>query len=357
MKREGKGLAHGVLFACVGLAALGAALLIWLVSSAGASGESTMMLGVDVSPGANQSSSSIGEIETCVRHDVGDEFTIDIFVNNVIELTAWELRLDYDSDVVQVTDADFNYFLLSTPPGGNVLSLFESELPGRQFFGAGEISGAPDSGSGVLARVSMAAVGEGVSDVSVVDSPVYFAPRLTNKSGGAVGDNNSDGHWDGSIVGGEIRVGKSCNPNAPVITPKPSLAPGTTPNPGPGDSGSGSGSDGGGDTATGAPVVIVPGGGFDPGESGSDDSGSDAEVSSGSDSDPGSDDDGATDPGDDGSDPGSGADDEIEGDRNAVNAADDSDSSGGMALIILGLGAAALALGALAYTLSHRFRG
>ena len=260
-KEAATGLLDGVLFQCAGLAALGAALLIWLLASSGASGQSTMMLGVDVSPGANDLS-SIGDIETCVRHDVGDEFTIDIFVNNVIELRGWELRLDYDSDVVQITDADFNYFLVSTPPGGNVLTVFESELPGRQFFGAGEISGAPDSGSGVLARVSMTAVGEGVSDVSVVTSPVYFAPLLTNKTGAAVGDGNGDGRWDASIVGGEIRVGDSCASDAPVVTPKPLLAPDTTPNPRPG---SGDSSDDG-SGASGDSVVIVPGGGSGSGE-------------------------------------------------------------------------------------------
>ena len=344
-KEAATGLPSGVLFPCAGLAALGAALLIWLMASAGASGQSTMMLGIDVRPGANHSS-SIGDIETCVRHDVGDEFTIDIFVNNVIELTGWELRLDYDSDVVQITDADFNYFLVSTPPGGNVLTVFESELPGRQFFGAGEISGAPDSGSGVLARVSMAAVGEGVSDVSVVTSPVYFAPLLTNKTGAVLGDGNGNGRWDASIVGGEIRVGSSCASDAPVVTPKPSLAPGATQNPAPR---SGDSSDGGS-----APVVIVPGGGSGSGESAS---GSSGGSGSGSDSDPGTAGGGSEGAGGDGSESGSDGDDELDGDRGVANAADDGDSFGGVALVILGLGAAALALGALIYALSLRSRG
>lgn len=347
-----EGLPGGVLSRSVwsiGFIALSAALLLWLMASASVSSQSTMMLGVDVSPGANHAS-SVGAIETCVSHDVGDEFAIDVFVNNVIGLTSFDLRLAYDSDVVQVTDADFNFFLVSTPPGGNVFPiLFESELPGRQFIAAAEFQGPADSGSGVLARVSLAAVGKGTSDVSVVTSPVVLGPLLSSKTDGAIGDSDGDGRWDGSIVGGEVRVGHSCASGAPVITPKPSLAPGTTPDPGPGS---------GGDAvlaATSAPVVIIPGGGTDSGAGGSGNSDSDAETGSGSDWGPAGEDDGGTNPGDDRSGFDGDTDTDPDGDHSSANAADDGDSSSGTVLVVLGLAAAALALGALLYGFAQRF--
>jgi len=185
------------------------------------------MLAVDVRPEGN-TPSSIGKIETCASYEVGDQFPVDIIVNNVANLRSFELRVDYDEDILSVLAVDFAQFLVSTPPGGNVFpTLNEVEVPGRYFLAAAELQGTPDTGSGVLVKVTFEAIGEGISPVEVADSPAYAGPRLSGALGQPIEDSTGDGIWDASIVGSTVNVGDDCG-GSPVVTLKPSPKPSPT---------------------------------------------------------------------------------------------------------------------------------
>jgi hypothetical protein len=246
----------------LGITALAAtALVAGLVAlhgdAAPAGAQSASMLGVDVQPDTNRPA-SLGSLETCASHSVGDEFPVDIYVNNVSDLRSWELRLQYDEKILEIDSVDFAHFLVSTPPSGTIFpGLQESEAPGRDFLAAAEVQGSPDSGSGVLARLTVKALSNGTSPVEIVRTPSYFAPRLASTDTSVI--------WDGSIIDSKVVIGAGCG-NSPVVTQKPSPAPtprGQTPTPPsvatPGTTPVPTG--GSGDPATTPPpgqVVIVP---------------------------------------------------------------------------------------------------
>ena len=184
-------------------------------------------LGVDVDP-ANNTASSLAGVQGCVEVAVGDQFPVDIFARDVQKLAAWEVRFAFDHQVVQIINHQYAMFLLSTAPQGSIFpSLFERETDDRYFLAAAEFGGTPDTGSGVLARITMQAVAPGRSPAHIVAEPGYMAPYLTTSAGA--------GLFSGPVVGGEIAVGQPCSGTEPLEpAPKPSTGPGSAPAPGSG---------------------------------------------------------------------------------------------------------------------------
>ena len=343
------------------IAGLAAALVTSLGAAGRTSADTSSMIGFDVRPDSNQPA-ALGQLETCASADMGEMFSVDVFVNNVSELTKWELRVGYDARVLQLQEANYNFFLGSTPPGGNIFpTLFDAESDGRYFLAAAEVQGAPDSGSGVLARLTLKAVGEGESNLRIVHTPAVLGPQLAGVAGVAVGDSSGDGIWDGSYLEGEIIVGDNCDGSAPVITPAPTPGPtstarpgGSTPRPGgssptattaPGNGGDDSDDDDDSDDPTDDHVVFLDEngdiiGGSDEGDDdpGSDDSeGTSSEEDPGSEGDPGGEDDsgGADGAGVDGD-----GDDDGSGDPNRSGVTNGDDGGGDGPWVIAGLAAA-----------------
>jgi hypothetical protein len=162
---------------------------------------------------------TIGAIDACTSVDVGDEFAVDLLVTDVSDIVAWELRLEFDSEIVNLTSVDYDQLLVSDEPGVTISpKLMDAESPDRVFLGAGEVRGEPDNGSGVLARLSMVAVSPGVSQLSIISQPSYRGPRLTNSLGGFISDSNGDGLWDGGVSNAQVTVGTSCSNVEPIPT-------------------------------------------------------------------------------------------------------------------------------------------
>lgn len=235
-------------------------------SPAAAAGSSTV--GIDMQPGDTPASAA-GSPSGCASVSAGDELTADVFVTNVDSLTAWELRVDYDPSIVSLQSADYNFLLVQN--GGQIFpSEFVQEKPGRMFLAAADTS-SRSSGSGVLARLHLKALADGVSSLQITTSPSYYGPRLTGARGATVGDVNGDGIFDGPVTGGSVAVGLSCGPSTPLVTPPPAPASppaGSTSATSPEASGSSSST---GDTATPASGASGPGG--DTATPGSDNSG------------------------------------------------------------------------------------
>jgi len=110
----------------------------------------------------------------------GDTFTVEIAVANVTELAAFEFTLSFDPGILRVEGASDGGFLGST--GREVWCEAPiTETPSSVRFGCNTI-GNPDTevlpgGSGVLATVTFAAIGEGVS-------PLTFGPiQMTDNWG------------------------------------------------------------------------------------------------------------------------------------------------------------------------------
>jgi hypothetical protein len=201
---------------------------------------------VDADPEGN-TADSLGSQEGCVSVSSGDTFDVDITISNVDDLVAWELYLKFEPSIVQVVDADIGMFLASNP-GSSLIRKSDAYI-GRQFLGAADQRLLGASGSGVLARVTLQAIGPGVSDARILyldfnhDGRDDFGPRLTDREGSPIGDVTGDGVFDGPTNHAIIAVDESCD----AATPTPTLPPTPTPQPGegnpdtspPGDDGSG----------------------------------------------------------------------------------------------------------------------
>jgi hypothetical protein len=265
ISKEGGRKAAVLLAARIAIVILAALALVAASRTAAAGGGP--MISIDMTPGA-AGLSSANPIDTCAQVSVGDDFDADVYVSNVDSLVEWELRIDYDPNIVSLDSADFNYLLVQS--GGSVFpSEFEQEKPGRMFLAAAEPH-SPDSGSGTLARLHLHALSSGTSPISITASPTVYGPRLVAAGGTPFGDTNGDGIWDSAISGGMVTVGGGCAASTPVPTPPSSSASSPTPGPRPGDTtpgpdGSTPGS--GSDTGASTPVDIT-GGQSSPGAAG-----------------------------------------------------------------------------------------
>jgi hypothetical protein len=165
---------------------------------------------------AGNTATSLSTTEGCVSVASGDTFDFDLFVSGVQDLVAWEMYVKFDPPIVRVVEADLWQFLAGNPRS-SLTVLSEPLSGGRHFVGAADTNGAPESGSGVLARLKLEATGSGRSSAIVYkfdvdgDGDMDFGPRLTMDGGGAVGDIDGDGVFDGDTHGATITVDGDCD--------------------------------------------------------------------------------------------------------------------------------------------------
>jgi hypothetical protein len=173
-------------------------------------GPTSMGIDADPSQSPANTAKSLGSIESCRSVASGQALNVDLFITNVVDLLAWDLRLQYDPAVLNVAAINVDMF-----QGSGVFDVSEDtpDSDGSFYAGAADL-GAVDSGSGVLARITLAAVGPGLSDLTIT------LPQLKDKNNHPIGDTNGDGYFDGAIANGTIAVGQAC-PAPPTPTPTP----------------------------------------------------------------------------------------------------------------------------------------
>lgn len=180
---------------------------------------------------AGNNATTVDKIENCIAVKKGTEFQMDVIVRDVSDLLAWEVYLDYNPDVVIVTDQNVKLFLQANA-GSSVLDVSgrvpdDTGFHDLQAFDSSDPP-TPDSGSGVLARVTFKAVGSG-------DSKVSFGSRdlnndgipdqgtlLRDAQGQTIGDTNHDALFDGQQTAAEVAVDQDCPPGT-VVAPAPDV--------------------------------------------------------------------------------------------------------------------------------------
>lgn len=225
-RRSGSLLVFG---AQVPLLALVAAIAALTPSTALAQGEPG--IGIDADPAGNQPT-SLATVDPCVSVEAGDTFSVDIFVRDVQELLAWQVYLEFDPDVVEISGRDVEMFLKGNP-GSSVLDA--SGEPGRA--GLYEVSAAdtsdpptPDSGSGVLARLELRAIDDGATDLELIsrdidnDGQDDLGPLLRNVDAQIIGDTDDDSIFDGPVENAQVVVGGPCEDMAPPQDSEPNSA-------------------------------------------------------------------------------------------------------------------------------------
>lgn len=198
--------------------------------------QDTPSIGVDADPTGN-TATSLGPIDSCRSVSSGDTFQVDVLVVDVTDLLAWETYFAYDLSVIEVTDRDVMMFQEANA-GSKVWDVSEAlpDIDGWYRIAAVDLAepAAPDSGSGVLARLTLKAVKPGVSPASVSpidvngDGTMDLGPFLRDVEGEPINDLDGDGFFDGPISNAQIVVDGACPEGTPVAT---STAPGATPSP------------------------------------------------------------------------------------------------------------------------------
>jgi hypothetical protein len=135
-------------------------------------------VGFDTLTGDN-TATSLGAIDACLEVANGQPLVVDLYATEVTDLRAWEAYVTYDENRLNITGNDVEY-LLASEPGSNVQDvsdpLGQPDADGLYFASAYDL-GTPDSGSGVLARLSLQAdsSNQGISNLDF-----FFTPNLTD---------------------------------------------------------------------------------------------------------------------------------------------------------------------------------
>lgn len=185
---------------------------------------------VDVIVSGN-SATDVGEVDDCASAQLNQTFLVDVVVQDVDELLAWEAPVTYDPTVLRIVGHDVTQFLAGNS-GSQVFDASNQTPNTTGFYRAGAVDQAdpptPDSGSGILIRLTMQAIAEGNSEVSI-----------------SAVDQNSDGQPDTGVllknidnlaIGGpifrgptnnaEIRVGSECEDGGAVVETAGPTSPG-----------------------------------------------------------------------------------------------------------------------------------
>jgi len=146
-------------------------------------GSPGVALGVDADPSGN-TATSLGSIQAARTVACGETFEMDLFIQDVTDLLAWSVILHYDPSVIRIEGQDVQMFQAANA-GSDVLdrSRGDPTLAGGGAGGSYDVAAAdaaepaaPDSGSGVLARLALAAVGTGVSPADLHGPTLWGFP-------------------------------------------------------------------------------------------------------------------------------------------------------------------------------------
>ena len=179
--------------------------------------------GVDTRPDAANTATDFGSVEPCVSVQQGATFDIDVVIDidapAQLGVAGVEFQLEYDRQVVEVVGVDKDFWMKT---GGGTTFLDLSDQPpdddGSFQFGYVLFFGPYVNGRGVVTRISLQAVSENASRLSLADFAVT----------GPSGQDLSAGFLH--LAGASVRVGDLC-PGDPTASPAPTPTPTPTATP------------------------------------------------------------------------------------------------------------------------------
>ncbi len=182
-------------------------------------------LAIDAVPSGNDAA-TLGEITGCAAAAAGDRFVLDVVVQDAEDLLGWEAAISFDPQVLRVVDRDVNFFLAANE-GSSVVDASNRTPDESGLYQAAAVDtsdpASPDSGSGTLVRLTLEAVGEGTSSVSLDpvdlnnDDVADRGVLLRASDGAIIGDEDGDTFFDGPLTGAEVRVGDDCPDGGLVV--------------------------------------------------------------------------------------------------------------------------------------------
>ncbi len=177
--------------------------------------EGNTSIGIDADPTGN-TATILGVRDSCIAVSQGDSFQIDVIVEDVNDLLAWESYVSLDPNLLEVTDRDVDQFL-NALLNAEVIDISDSIPDGDGYYrtGAANIGIPPQggSGSGVLSRLTVRALAPGLASLSL--GPIETAvgvvePTLTAVDGSRIGDSDGDGFFEGPILDASVAIDQPC---------------------------------------------------------------------------------------------------------------------------------------------------
>lgn len=189
------------------------------------SGAGVNLLAVDVNTAGN-TATSFGNIDTCAEIGSGASLNVDVVVDAIPEdrpLTAFQFQISYDPAIVRVTDVDHEFLLAAD--GFQPFAILTDPRPdsdGTFLVAINDVTTNPESGPGVLARITLTAVGAGVTNLS----PINIDLR----------DDRNERMPPAVATAANVAVGQACPSEepTPISTRPPAERPEQSPTPAPG---------------------------------------------------------------------------------------------------------------------------
>jgi len=222
------------------VAAVAALIISAAAAATQATAQAAVTTGIDTDPTGNQAN-SLGIIEACRTVTQGDTFQVDVFVKGVPPasglsngLSGFALNFIYDPKILKITATDANMMLAAAGPRNP----FEVADPlpdsdGNFRVEEADLSQHFESGDGVLLRVTLQAVGPGLSTLVLGDDVPPEPDRLPDVLGAA----GIPQYNIAAVQNAAIGVDQPCTAPSPVIPVTPSPGP-TRPGAATGPSGS-----------------------------------------------------------------------------------------------------------------------
>jgi len=197
-------------------------------------GSASVTVGIDADPTGN-TATTLGSIESCRSVINGATFTVDFWVKDIPSpgIEGFQGDLGYAPTRLNVTGYNVG-MLLAANSGSSVTDFTRfavgepDHLPDADgkftpaAYDFGTAPGHSETGSGVLARITLKATANGTSPLALTKV------KLSDPAGNPIGDTNGDNIFDGSISNAEIRIGEPCPTPAPTPTPTRTPTPTAT---------------------------------------------------------------------------------------------------------------------------------
>jgi hypothetical protein len=196
-----------------------------LIPSGPVAGQEAPALYIDANPAANDAT-HVDSVQSCFAPAVGDTFAVDVVIEEVQELLAWQLYVEFDPALLEVVDRRVDMFQ-GANRGSSVYDVSDP-VPGTASpygIAAADVSDppTPDSGTGVLGRLTFRAKAAGTSPLAFArqdvddDGLVDRASFLRNIDSEPIGDEDGDTFFDGDANGAEISIGSECEDEGGTI--------------------------------------------------------------------------------------------------------------------------------------------
>lgn len=177
--------------------------------------EDDTVIGIDVDPTGN-TATILGVRDSCISVSQGDSFQIDVIVEDVNDLLAWESYVSLDPSLLEVTDRDVDQFL-DALLNSEVIDISDDVPSDDEHYrtGAANIGSPPQggTGSGVLSRLTVRALAPGLASLSLgpIETEVGLVePTLTAVDGSHIGDSDGDGFFDGPTLDASVAIDQPC---------------------------------------------------------------------------------------------------------------------------------------------------